>query len=303
MPSFFRISDNKIFRAGEVDQLGFHEDEGLRIPDEYLEKGVFIIMRLAFGFGDWGIISAMPRLLKKKYPNCKVLIPSPERVKSMFIGGGLEQWSHWPTPEANPQLVFQNNPYIDGITDDLDGEIFHDAYRIWNKKEKKQPMVEQMLKFWQFTEEELKDSAPELYYSEEEKYIGDELIKRNFGESEFGGLILSNSKLKKGQFYGGDIHEKTDHLLSQYKDLPFCFYSGVNINKTPYNYINVKLDFNDYDNIPIRIQCYIRERAKVNIGYQSSIYDTIAGKTEILCTSDTMPGENGENLSRDIKYI
>ena len=45
MPSFFRISDNKIFRAGEVDQLGFHEDEGLRIPDDYLEKGVFIIMR------------------------------------------------------------------------------------------------------------------------------------------------------------------------------------------------------------------------------------------------------------------
>ena len=302
MPTFFRILDDKILTAGIVDQLGFREDEGLRIPDEYLERGKFIIMRLAFGFGDWGIISAMPRLLKMKYPNCKVLIPSPKKVKSMFLGEGLDQWSHWPEPEANPLLVFQNNPYVDGITDNLEGEIFHDHYRIWNTKEKKQPMIEQMLKFWQFTDKELKESLPELYYSEDEISFGNDIINKVFGDKPFGGLILSTSQLDKGKFYGGDIDKKTHEILQEYKDLPFCFYSGVNIKDTPFNYINVPLDFNEHK-IPIRVQCYIREKAIVNLGYQSSIYDIIAGKTKIICTSETMPGENGENLSRSIKYI
>ena len=66
---FFRVVDNKLFSAGEVDRLGFEEADGYRIPDDYLEKQEFMIMRTCHGLGDWGIISALPKLIKEKYPD------------------------------------------------------------------------------------------------------------------------------------------------------------------------------------------------------------------------------------------
>ena len=66
---FWRITDNKVLPVGEVKTLGFEECEGMRIPDEYLQEQEFVIMRGCHGIGDYGIISAMPRLLKEKYPN------------------------------------------------------------------------------------------------------------------------------------------------------------------------------------------------------------------------------------------
>ena len=71
---FWRIVDNQLHSVQETDNLGFEESEGFRIPDEYLDKQEFMIMRTAHGIGDWGIISAMPRLLKEKYPDCKVYL-------------------------------------------------------------------------------------------------------------------------------------------------------------------------------------------------------------------------------------
>ena len=73
---FWRITDNKVLPVGEVKTLGFEESEGMRIPDEYLQEQEFVIMRGCHGIGDYGIISAMPRLLKEKYPNCGVFVPS-----------------------------------------------------------------------------------------------------------------------------------------------------------------------------------------------------------------------------------
>ena len=72
---FQRIVDNQLHNIQNTLHLGFEESEGLRIPDEYLDGGNFTILRTAKGIGDWGIISAIPRLLKKKYPNCKVNVP------------------------------------------------------------------------------------------------------------------------------------------------------------------------------------------------------------------------------------
>jgi len=300
MPIFMRLVDNTVSWAGEVNKLGFESSSGYAIPDSYLEKGEFILFRICLGFGDWGIITAMPRLLKKKYPNCKVYIPSSKIISKLFKEA-TDEWNQWPTPEKNPELAFANNPYVDGLVDDLKGEIFHDHYRVW-KKNIEEPLVEQILRFWQFSDSEIKDAAPELYYSEEEKELGDKLIKKYFGDEEFGGLILSTSELAKGEFYGGKIDEKTHEVLKKYKHLKFCFYSGVNIKETPFDYMNVQLDFKD-TNIPIRLQCYIREKAKINLGYQSSIYDIISRMGKVICTSKTMPGLHGDNLMRGIKYV
>ena len=53
---FYRIVDNELHPVKETDALGFEKSEGLRIPDEYLDKQEFMVMRTAHGIGDWGII-------------------------------------------------------------------------------------------------------------------------------------------------------------------------------------------------------------------------------------------------------
>ena len=63
---FQRIVDNKTYFVEETDSLGFEKSEGIRIPDEYLDEQKFTIVKAASGIGDWGIISAMPKLLKEK---------------------------------------------------------------------------------------------------------------------------------------------------------------------------------------------------------------------------------------------
>ena len=59
---FLRVLDNSLYNTGEVENLGFDISTGLRIPDEYLDNQSFTVMRTCHGIGDWGIMSAIPRL-------------------------------------------------------------------------------------------------------------------------------------------------------------------------------------------------------------------------------------------------
>jgi len=127
---FWRIVDNQLHSVKETEHLGFEKSEGLRIPDEYLDKQEFMVMRTCHGIGDWGILSAMPRLLKEKYPNCKVYIPTKKLLKKLF---GQDH--------NNVRVVFGNNPYVDGFVDELDGEVFHDHYRIYDKDNTDIPLL------------------------------------------------------------------------------------------------------------------------------------------------------------------
>ena len=81
---FWRILDNILNQVDNKDKMGFSNSDSLFIPDEYLENQIFTVMRTAFGIGDWGVISAMPRLLKEKYPDCKVYIPSVKLLEKLF---------------------------------------------------------------------------------------------------------------------------------------------------------------------------------------------------------------------------
>ena len=220
---FWRVLDNQLYNVGEVNRLGFEESEGLRIPDEYLDKLHFMVMRGAQGLGDWGIISAMPRLLKQKYPTCKVYIPSP-----FFLGNLFNQpnESTWQNPYENVYNVFKGNPYIDGFKDFMLGEVFHDHYRIYDKNKKDIPLIKQMLKFWQFNDDEIKDYYPDLYFTKEEKEFGDEIIKEFLGDKEFAGLLITN----RFESQGGRYDEKTNRklmniLLDKFSDLPFVYWT------------------------------------------------------------------------------
>ena len=253
---FWRILDNQLYDAGDTNKLGFEESDGFRIPDEYLDKQEFMVMRTASGIGDWGIISAMPRLLKQKYPNCKVYVPSKKLLKKLF---GQDH--------DNAHVVFNNNPHVDDFIDEIDGEVFHDHYRVWNKNNTDIPLLNQMLKFWQFTEKEMKDSQPEMYWSDKEKRFGDKIINK-YTNGDFGSLLMSDRfGTQMGKYdkktYDKDVQNFTN-VLNKYK-LPYFYWTANPISETKFNWIEKALDMRYID---LRIQLYIKSKAKVNISNQ-----------------------------------
>ena len=243
---FYRILDDKLYHVDEVNKLGFEKSEGLRIPDEYLNKEEFVVFRTAWGTGDWGIVSAMTRLLKEKYSNCKVYIPSQKLIKKLF---------NVDTNVVN--MIFDNNPYVDGYKDSIKGEVFHDHYRIYNPKKPITPLLEQMLDFWQFKPHEYEDSSPEIYFTDEEREIGDYIINKRAPEG-FGTLLLSN-RFNKDRDY--NFMKKA---LDKNK-MPYFYWVS---NPSLLSMFDVKTVF-DFRNVDIRVQMYIKPQSKVMVGNMS----------------------------------
>ena len=275
---FNRIFDNKLHVVGEVDNLGFDYLDKLKIPDEYLESEEFVICRAAFGIGDWGVVSAIPRLLKGKYPNCKVIIPSSKMIKSIF---GVES--------NISELIFSNNPYVDFFVDFYEDEIYHDHYREYDTDVPDISLIKQMLKFWQFEENEMEDCRPEMYWSDEEKEFGDEIIKQVVGDKDFGGLLVSD---RFGTQYGNHdektLKNETYKITKILKENPLpCFYWTYKpIGETPFFFTNTALDMR---NIDLRIQLYIRSKAKLNVGNQCGTLQTISRYSKLYTVQRQFP--------------
>jgi len=277
---FWRTYNNQVYSVGEVNQLGFPLSDPSYIPDEYLDGREFILLRTCFGVGDWGIISAFPRKLKEKYPDCVVLIPSPKLLREMF--GHLEQnWSSWDDPFQVVHTIFDNNPYVDAFVDSFDGEVFNDHYRITDGSDV--PLMEEILRFWQFNSFE--DIEPELYFSKEEMEFGDNIIKEH-SDGEFGTLLISN------RFDGVGV-EKIQQKLDEY-DLPIFYWTKSS---------DVGLEFKrglDMRHIDTRIQLYIKTQAKFNVGNQTGVNDTISNYAPTF----TVARPNlGSNIIRSQHYI
>ena len=306
---FWRVLDNKLYTVGEVERLGFEISEGYRIPDEYLENQKFTVMRTAHGIGDWGIISAIPRLLKRKYPDCKVYVPSVKFLEKLFVNQ-KDNWGTWENPFLNVEYIFKNNPYVDGFKDYIIGEVFHDHYRIYDKNKKDIPLTKQMLKFWQFEENEYEDYYPELYFSDEEKQIGDDIIYRLVGDKDFGGLLITNRFESSGGRYDEESNKMLMNvLLEECKDLPFFYWTYKSPDKLP-------IKFNkcfDMRNVPTRIQLYIRTKAKLNIGTHCGFLDTVSNYSKVFQIQRIFPLNqnvveaqyyiNRENYKEQIKKI
>ena len=277
---FWRILDNNLYPVKEVKQLGFEKSEGLRIPDEYLEQQEFTVLRTAWGIGDWGIISAMPRLLKEKYPNCKVYIPSKKLIKELF------------NVDTNVMYdIFQNNPYIDEFKDKIKGEIFHDQYRIYDNNTPDIPLLEQILKFWQFNSNEYDNSQPEMYWSNEEKKLGD-YITKNHCKGDFGCLLISNrfgtqhSKFDQKSF---DRDTKNISRILKENNIPYFYWSYKPLNETPFNFINKALNLR---HINLRIQLYIKSKAKLNIGNQCGTNHMVVRYSKVYESQRQFPLEH-----------
>ena len=286
---FYRIFNNELHPVQEVKKLGFEEKDGLRIPDEYLDSQEFVILRTAHGIGDWGIISAMPRLLKLKYPNCKIYIPSQDMLKNMF---GITH--------TNAYNIFHNNPYIDEFIDSFDGEIFHDQYRVYNNEDINIPLIEQILRFWQLEEYEYSDSQPEIYWTDEEKEIGDSII-REYTDSEFGCLLLSDRfGTQRGKFDQVSYDRDTKKIKSvlEKNSIPYFYWSATPLSDTPFNFIDRALDLR---HVNLRIQLYIKSKAKLNISNQCGTNHLVVRYSDVYEAQRQYPIKH--NFVKGITYI
>ena len=276
---FFRVKDNKLYNTGEVKHLGFEESEGYRIPDEYLAEQKFTVMRMCHGIGDWGIISAMPRLLKMKYPNSKVVVPSVSLLEKI-CGEPSGEWGSWSNPYKNAENVFKNNPYVDDFVDSVDGEIFHDHYRIYDKNNSDVPLLEQMIKFWQFEENApftYKDSTPEIYFSDEEIKLGDEIIEEYTRGKDFGCLLISDRyDYSMDRLIGGVIDPTLKHF----------YWTERPIEQTSFDFIDKALDMR---HMPVRTQLYIKSQAKYNVGKQCGTSQLVVRYSDVYSVQRQFP--------------
>jgi hypothetical protein len=253
---FWRTYSNTLYSVQEVDKLGFPIEDPSFIPNQYLNNQEFIILRTCFGVGDWGIISAFPRKLKQRYPNCKVLIPSATLLESMF-GQYQKNWSSWENPFKVVNTIFDNNPYVDGYIDSFEGEVFNDHFRIYDG-DKDEPLLKQILRFWQF--DTFEDIQPELYFSEEEKILASKIIQDHCS-GEFGTLLISNRYTQEGS-------EKIQSILDKF-NLPMFYWTRE--PDTGFKFIKAL----DMRHINIRIQMLIKTMATFNVGNQAGVNDTV----------------------------
>ena len=289
---YWRTYNNKIYPLHEVKsgEMGFPLKDPSYIPNEYLDKKNFIILRTCFGMGDWGIISAFPRKLKEKYPDCKVWIPSPKLLKEMF-GQFQNMWSSWNDPFQVVHDIFDNNPYIDGFIDSFEGDVFNDHYRIYEYKEET-PLLEQILRFWQF--DNFDNIEPEIYWSKSEKELANQIIEKYCGTKEFGTLLISNN-------FKGEGLNKIQNKINEY-DIPmFYWLADPSIN------LNFKKIL-DLRHIDIRIQMYIKSIAKFNVGNQSGVNDTISNYAPTYTVPRISSSENnncplGTDIIKSQYYI
>ena len=263
MKTFFRIFDNKLYGI-QRENIGFSVNDAMYIPDEYLENKKFMVMRTCHGIGDWVLLSGMPRLLKEKYSDCKVYVPSSVMLKKIF-GEMLNNWGYG-TFDASKisEIVFESNPYVDGFVDESDGEIFHDHYKIFDESNDKVPLLKQMLMFWQFKDDEMLDTTPDFYPNENEK----EWIKR----------FTQRWELDKYSYISvSSTFENTSDsniLIEQIKrkdfgDMKWLYYGEVPLDKSPLNFLDA-VEIKEL-NLSIREQQYLKVNAKYNFGNETGM--------------------------------
>lgn len=303
---------NEYFQSvAEVQKLGFSDKSDTRIPIEYLRNKQFILFRTCHSYGDWVLLSAAPRLLKQKYPDCTVIIPSPECILKYF---SPDSWLYkHNNPFNNVVEIFKNNPYVDGMIDEIPQgmPIYHDHFRIYDEKNADIPIVQQMLKFWRFEDHEMEDCQPELYWDDKEKIIGNNIIEQVFENQSFGFLYLDDQYVVgdgiNHTWYSEDIkQEKLEYKRSLIQkeinkyNLPWLYYSGNNdfIYKTNNKIVNIK-----ELNISLRIQQYIKSKSKLIIGHQGG-YGTDCMPRYTKCyVVPLTPGSIAEHILIGTTYL
>ena len=161
------------------------------------------------------------------------------------------------------------------------------------------PLIKQMLKFWQFNDDEMEDYLPEIYWTDEEKKLGDDIIYEAARDSEFGCLLISDRFGQDDKTFNSETfqkhHEKLTLLLHE-NDYPYFYYSYKPIKELGFQF-NKLLDLRHID---LRIQLYIKSKAKLNLGIQCGTTQCITRYSNCISIQRQFPiGSNiieGETL-------
>lgn len=296
----FSIQNDRIVDQGvEVSALGWKAGTAPS-PFEY-ERGMELPWtRYCTSIGDWGIVSALPRLLSDKYPGIKFLLPTPNYIRHL-LGSSISAYqTKGVTPENNVDLIFANNPYVEGRFDvgDFDS-VMGDHFRsfMWHDE----PLIEKLMRAFGFTEEEISTipSGPELYFSAEEVQMGEDIINKAVGTGDFVSMILaSRISTYNNEWPANTTRILRGELYEKYNHLPVFYYSSFDVESTSWGKI-----FSEYiamDEIPLRVQLYIKSRSIVNTGYQAGISDAVAGMSPLMIAT---PYERiGDNAHRGSTY-
>lgn len=294
---FYRIVGNKVVDMTECDRLGWSlQGEHYVLPDDAFEKKKFLIYRTVHGVGDWGIITAMPRLLKEAFPDCEVYIPSVKMLTETW--GHSSRHNNWINPYDIPAQLFKNNPYVDGIVDTWEDEIYHDHFRIVDDTNENDPLILQMLRFHRVPVSTETDYLPELYFSEEERVEYSNIRKKLFGDEPYIAFSARRSIQELTDAWGNK--EKAEYMLecvkkisADYADIPTLTYNTAG------------LDFNintvaSAEGIPLRTLLYLICNAFAAVGQQTGVYDTCSRYT----TVKVVPHSNrlAENFLKSVNY-
>jgi hypothetical protein len=296
-PSFFRIVNSRIVGADPVNTLGWNiNEEHFTAPEEYIQNGQFIIYRTVFGVGDWGIILSMPRLLKETYPHCKVYIPSRKLLESTW--GYSNRHNNWLNPYDIPTELFKNNPYVDGVTDQWDTEIYHDHFRLTDGSTN-DSLVLQMLRFHGVDVNQDTDYLPDLFFSDVEKQEFETIRQSVFGDSPYIAFSARRSLDELSQAHNNV--DKATYLLDLVKKL-VTDYVGVptlTFNSTGLDFnLNTKMSA---EGVPLRLLLYLICHAESAIGQQTGIYDTCSRYTRVKVVPHS--NELAENYLKSVDYI
>lgn len=311
----YRITKDRKITVKQTDRIGY-EGNFEHNPFFGLDRSTkfdFIFAHTGFSLGDWGIISSLPKFFKKIYPNSSFYYLHPEVNKKLFADEFAAGW--WQEVISNPWdigvYLMGYNPYVDGFLpyDSIppNKELFSDHHRIWKSKElTHEPLIEQLLRGFGATEEEILswDTRPKLYYSDEVKEKGDEIINK-YVDKEYGCLLTScRYKHLRNQW-------KHDNYLleasKKYQEYPVFYYSNFDYKNTHWNnFFKNQIPFKDL-NLSLLEQMYIKQKAKFNVGYQAGITDSIiGGGTDSICLAGYNKNDYlnlGVNIGRKVKYI
>ena len=145
-----------------------------------------------------------------------------------------------------------------------------------------------MLKFWQFEENEYSDSQPEMYWDDKEKEFGDKIINE-YTDGEFGCLLISDRfGTQRGKFDKETYDRETDKIskVLRENDLSYFYWTCKPLKETPFDFINDVLDMR---HINLRIQLYIKSKAKLNTGNQCGTNHSVVRYSDVYETQRQHP--------------
>lgn len=267
----YRIKDNRIEGLFDTPLVGFTMYRDYPVYEDPKEVLVF---RTALGVGDWVMMERLPKAIKSYYPDCKVYLPSPKMIAETF-GGMMQQWASWGDVARTVELVFKNNPYVDGYVDTWQGEVYSDHFRIHDEIVWKTPLVRQMSRFYDIPDTFELDYTPKLYFSNDEIRTGltylNELVNEH---SEFNFLHLSDRNT------GVDNELILSYIKSNGMDqLPFLYYYKGDLNETIFR--ELKLLNNIAGVQDIRSQFFIKSKSQNVVGNQTGATDVVCGLTKV----------------------